>query len=112
MEIEILKGEHKGADKKEHSKEESVYCIKELARELGGVQETGYRLLAENDLSKAEEEKVIDIIAAAKGGMKLTEKLLADKSDVDETTHKRINKKADAFLSGLEGSDEEEKTEE
>ena len=110
MEIEILKGERKGTDKKEHSKEESVYCIKELARELAGVQETGYRLLAENDLSEAEKDKIIDIMAAAKGGMRLTDKLLADKSDVAEATHKKINKKADAFLAGLDG--EEDKTEE
>lgn len=109
MEIEILKGEGK-KDKKEHSKEESVYCIKELARELAGVQETGYRLLAENDLSKEEENKVIDIIATAKGGMQLTDKLLASKSDVDKTTHKKIDKKADAFLEGL--GTEEDKTEE
>jgi hypothetical protein len=108
VEIEILKGEGKG--KKEHSKQESVYCIKDLARELAGVQETGYRLLAENDLSEAEKEKVIDIIATAKGGMHLTDALLAKKSDVSDETHKKIDKKADAFLLGLDG--EEEKSEE
>lgn len=108
MEIEILKGEGKG--KKENSKQESVYCIKDLARELAGVQETGYRLLAENDLSEAEKEKVIDIIATAKGGMRLTDALLAKKSDVSNETHKKIDKKADAFLLGLDG--EEEKPEE
>lgn len=111
MEIEILKGEgKKDGNKKEYRKEESVYCIKELARELAGVQETGYRLLAEADLSEAEKDKVIDIMAAAKGGMRLTDKLLADKSDVAAETHKKINKKADAFLAGLNG--EEDKTEE
>ena len=108
MEIEILKGEGKKGDKREHSKEESVYCIKELARELAGVQETGYRLIAEGDLSEGEKDKVIDIIATAKGGMQLTDKLLADKSDVDVSTHKKIDKKADAFLAGLEGKEESE----
>lgn len=110
MEIEILKGERKGENKKEHSKEETVYCIKELARELAGVQEAGYRLLAEDDLSEGEKNSLIDIMAAAKGGMRLTDKLLADKSDVAEETHKKIDKKADAFLAGLDG--EEDKTEE
>jgi hypothetical protein len=112
VEIEILKGERKGENKKEHSKEESVYCIKELARELAGVQETGYRLLAENDLSEAEKDKVIDIIATAKGGMHLTDKLLADKSDVADATHKKIDKKADAFLAGLDASEEDTTEEE
>jgi hypothetical protein len=111
VEIEILKGE--GKDKKsekEYKKIESVRCIKELARDLAEVQETGYRLLAEGDLSDGEKDKLIDIMAAAKGGMRLTDKLLADKSDVDKATHKKIDKKADSFLAGLDL--EEDKTEE
>lgn len=112
MEIEILKGEGgKPENKDERKKIESVRCIKELAEELAEVQETGYKLLAEKDLSSDEKEKLIDIMAAAKGGMRLTDKLLAEKSDVDKATHNKINKKADAFLAGL-GSEEDKPEEE
>ena len=61
-------------------------------------------------MERTREQKVIDIIATAKGGMHLTDALLAKKSDVSDETHKKIDKKADAFLLGLDG--EEEKSEE
>lgn len=106
MEIEILKGEHKGENKDEYKKMESVRCIKELAENLAEVQEAGYRLLAEDDLSEGEKNSLIDVMAAAKGGMRLTDKMLAEKSDVDEATHKKIDTKADSFLAGLEGKED------
>lgn len=49
-------------------------------------------------------------MASAKGAMRITEKMLAEKSDVDKATHEKIDKKADAFLEGL--GTEEDKTEE
>lgn len=108
MEIEILKGEGK-KDNKETKKLECVHGIKELAENLGEIQENGYRLLASDELSEKEKDQLVDIMASAKGAMRLTEKMLAEKSDVDEATHKKIEKKADAFLAGF---GEEDKTEE
>lgn len=107
MEIEILKGEGKEPNK-ESGKKECVYGIKELAHNLAEVQEVGYKLLAGDDLSEAEKDQLITVIASAKGGMKLTDKLLAEKSDVDESTHKKIDEKADAFLAGFEAKDKKE----
>ena len=49
-------------------------------------------------------------MASAKGAMRITEKMLAEKSDVDEATHEKIDKKADSFLAGL--GVEEDTTEE
>ena len=107
MEIEILKGE--GKDKKgEDKKMECVYGIKSLTRNLGEIQEEGYRLLASDDLSDKEKDQLVDIMASAKGAMRITEKMLAEKSDVDEATHKKIDDKADAFLDGLEGKEDTE----
>lgn len=110
MEIEILKGEGKKDKKGEEKKMECVYGIKSLTRSLGEVQEEGYRLLASDDLSDKEKDQLVDIMASAKGAMRITEKMLAEKSDVDKATHEKIDKKADAFLEGL--GTEEDKTEE
>ena len=113
MEIEILKGDDKKFDRKgdeEGKKLECVHGIKELAENLGEIQEVGYRLLASDQLSDKEKDQLVDIMASAKGAMRVTEKMIAEKSDVSEEMHKKINKKADNFLAGLEGK--EEKTEE
>lgn len=107
MEIEILKGEGKESAEKT-DKRECVFGIKELAHNLAEVQEVGYKLLAGDDLSEAEKDQLITVIASAKGGMKLTDKLLAEKSDVDEATHKKIDEKADSFLAGFEAKDKKE----
>ena len=110
MEIEILKGEgKKGSDKgsEEEKKLECVHGIKELTENLGEIQETGYRLLASDMLSEEEKDQLVDIMASAKGAMKITEKMLAEKSDVSEERHMEIDKKADNFLAGLEGKTEE-----
>ncbi len=109
MEIEILKGEGKKDDRKEDKKLECVYGIKSLTRGLGEIQEEGYKLLSSDDLSDKEKDQLVDIMASAKGAMRITEKMLAEKSDVDEETHKKIDKKADSFLAGLEGKEEKEK---
>lgn len=109
MEIEILKGEGK-KDGKEAKKLECVHGIKELAENLGEVQENGYRLLASEDLSEKEKDQLVDIMASAKGAMRITEKMLAEKSDVSTETHKKIDEKADKFVEGL--GLEEDKTEE
>lgn len=109
MEIEILKGEGR-KDKNEGKKLECVHGIKELAENLGEIQETGYRLLASEELSDKEKDQLVDIMASAKGAMRVTEKMLAEKSDVSEELHKKINKKADKFVEGLglEDNTEEE----
>ena len=109
MEIEILKGEGK-KDKNESKKLECVYGIKAITRGLGEVQEEGYRLLASDDLSAKEKDQLVDIMASAKGAMRITEKMLAEKSDVSTEMHKKIDKKADKFVEGL--GLEEDKTEE
>lgn len=109
MEIEILKGEgRKGYDKspEEEKKLECVHGIKELAENLGEVQENGYRLLASEMLSEKEKDQLVDIMASAKGAMRITEKMLAEKSDVSEERHMEIDKKADNFLAGLEGKED------
>lgn len=110
MEIEILKGDKKGFEKgpEEEKKLECVHGIKELAENLGEIQETGYRLLSSEMLSDKEKDQLVDIMASAKGAMRVTEKMLAEKSDVSEETHAKINKKADQFLAGLEGKEDKE----
>ena len=110
MEIEILKGEGR-KDKKEDKKLECVYGIKSLIRGLGEIQEEGYKLLNSEDLSDTEKDQLVDIMASAKGGMKVAEKMLAEKSDVSEETRKKIDKKADSFLAGLEGKEDKEEKE-
>ena len=112
MEIEILKGEgRKEGGKDEEKKMECVHGIKSLTENLGEIQEDGYRLLASDMLSDEEKEQLTDVMAYAKGAMRITDKMLAEKSDVPEEMHKKIDEKADNFLAGLEGksiSDEKE----
>lgn len=108
MEIEILKGEGKKEGRNEEKKMECVHGIKSLTRGLGEIQEEGYRLLASDELSDKEKDQLVDIMASAKGAMKVTEKMLAEKSDVSTETHKEIDRKADSFLAGLEGKDKSE----
>lgn len=110
MEIEILKGEGK-EDKKEGKKMECVYGIKSLKHNLGEFLEEGYKLLSSEDLSEKERNQLIDIMASAKGAGKILGEMLAEKSDVPEETRKKIEKKADSFLAGLEGKEDKEEKE-
>ena len=111
MEIEILKGEGKerGDNRLEDKKKECVWGIKDITRSLGSISEEGYKLLASDMLSDEEKDQLTDVMAYAKGAMRITEKMLAEKSDVSEERHMEINRKADAFLAGLEGKTTEEK---
>ncbi len=104
MEIEILKGEGResGESRKEEKKKECVYGIKDITRSLGNISEEGYKLLASDMLSDEEKDQLTDVMAYAKGAMRITEKMLAEKSDVSEEMHKKIDEKADNFLAGLE----------
>ena len=107
MEIEILKGE--GKETNEGKKLECVRGIKELKENLGEFLEEGYKLLASEDLSDKEKNQLIDIMASAKGAGKILGEMLAEKSDVPEETRKKIEKKADNFLAGLEGKEDKTK---
>lgn len=112
MEIEVLEGKPEKETKEtrlEGKKKECVWGIKSLTRNLGEIQEEGYKLLASDMLSEEEKDQLTDVMAYAKGAMKITEKMLAEKSDVSTERHMEIDKKADAFLSGLEGKSDEEK---
>ena len=108
MEIEILKGEGKKSPKssEEEKKMECVHGIKSLTENLGEIQEDGYRLLSSDMLSEEEKDQLVDVMAAAKGAMRITEKMLAEKSDVSKERHAEIDKKADSFVAGLEGKEE------
>lgn len=103
MEIEILKGEGRKDGGKDEKKMECIHGIKSLTENLGEIQEDGYKLLASDMLSEEEKEQLTDVMAFAKGAMRITDKMLAEKSDVPEKMHKEIDKKADNFLAGLEG---------
>ena len=110
MEIEVLEGETKKDTKEsrsEEKKKECVWGIKSITRNLGEIQEDGYKLLASDMLSEEEKDQLVDIMASAKGAMKITEKMLAEKSDVSKDRHMEIDRKADEFLAGLEGKTEE-----
>jgi hypothetical protein len=107
VEIEILKGE--GKETNESKKLECVHGIKELKSNLGEFLEEGYKLLANEDLSDKEKNQLIDIMASAKGAGKILGEMLAEKSDIPEETRKKIEKKADNFLAGLEGKEDKTK---
>lgn len=112
MEIEVLSEERKENKKgKEERKEECVWGIKHISRDLGEILDEGYKLLASKLLSDEEKDQLVDIMASAKGGMKIIDKMLAEKSDIPEGTHAKINAKADEFLAGLEGKENSEESE-
>ena len=109
MEIEVLEGKPEREDKEsryEERKKECVWGIKSFTRSLGEIQEDGYKLLASDMLSEKEKDQLTDVMAYAKGAMKITEKMLAEKSDVSKERHMEIDKKADDFLAGLEGKED------
>lgn len=108
VEIEILKGEGKegGEDRKDEKKKECVWGIKDITRSLGSIAEEGYKLLASDMLSDEEKDQLTDVMAYAKGAMRITDKMLAEKSDVSKEMHKKIDEKADNFLAGLEGKED------
>lgn len=106
MEIEISKENREGGEsRKEEKKKECVWGIKDITRSLGSISEEGYKLLASENLSDKEKDQLTDVMAYAKGAMRIMEKMLAEKSDVSEEMHKKIEDKADNFLAGLEGTD-------
>lgn len=112
MEIEVLEGKPEKENKEsrsEEKKKECVWGIKSLTRNLGEIQEDGYKLLASDMLSEEEKDQLTDVMAYAKGAMKITEKMLAEKSDVSKEVHAEIDKKADSFLAGLEGKTDDKK---
>ena len=108
VEIEVLEGKPEKENKEsrsEEKKKECVWGIKSLTRNLGEIQEDGYKLLASDMLSEAEKDQLTDVMAYAKGAMRITEKMLAEKSDVSKERHMEIDEKADNFLAGLEGKE-------
>lgn len=109
MEIEVLEGKTEREDKESRSEErkkECVWGIKSLTRNLGEIQEEGYKLLASDMLSEEEKDQLTDVMAYAKGAMRITDKMLAEKSDVSKERHMEIDRKADSFLAGLEGKED------
>ena len=110
MEIEVLKGETEKDNKttrSEEKKKECVWGIKSITRSLGEIQEDGYKLLASDMLSEEEKDQLTDVMAYAKGAMRITDKMLAEKSDVSKERHMEIDRKADNFLAGLEGKEDD-----
>lgn len=110
MEIEVLEGKTEKDTKEtrsEEKKKECVWGIKSIIRRLGEIQEDGYKLLASDMLSEEEKDQLTDVMAYAKGAMKITDKMLAEKSDVSKERHMEIDEKADNFLAGLEGKTDE-----
>ena len=65
-------------------------------------------MLASDFLSEEEKDQLTDVVAYAKGAMLITKKMLAENSDVPKERHIEIEKKADAFVAGLEGEDKSE----
>lgn len=108
MEIEVLSERKENKKDEKERKEECVWGIKHISRDLGEILEEGYKLLASDHLSDEEKDQLVDIMASAKGGVKIIDKMLSEKSDIPGDTRAKIDEKADKFLAGLEGDEPKE----
>lgn len=97
MEIEILKGEKT----KEDGKSRIGYELKCLLEEAGRFCDDAYKLATMKELSDEDRERIIGLVASARGTKKVLGKMMGDYSDLTKAEQKKIEKEADAFADAL-----------
>lgn len=105
FEISIEKEKKHDGDNK---KKEVASHIKYLMEDLGRACEATFGILEKGELDKEVENKIIDIAASLKGSKKALGEILSKYSDVPAETRKEVEKRADAFLEGLEGKKDDD----
>jgi hypothetical protein len=92
---EIKKPEKTLGDKFEH-----------FGKELGELCEEAFAILEDKKMDETERKEFIDIVAAIKGAKMGTYKLMEKYSKISKSERKAIDKKADAFVAGLDKTEE------
>lgn len=105
FEISIEKEKKHDGDNK---KKEVASHIKYLMDDLGRACEATFKILEDGELEQDIENKIIDIAASLKGSKKALGEILGKYSDVPAETRKKVEKRADAFLEGLEGKEDKD----
>lgn len=82
--------------------------LKALKGSIKHALEAGYDIL-DQELDKADEDKVIDIVASLKGSMNVIADLCEKYSPLDKEVKDKISKKEDEFVKGLGIHEEEPK---
>ena len=82
--------------------------FEDFGKELGRLCELGYDILGDKKMDEKERAEFIDILANIKGAKMAAYKIMEKYSDVKQADRRKIDKKADEFVSGLgvEGKEE------
>lgn len=81
--------------------------FEEFGKHLGKLCDEGYDILGDKKMSGKERSDFIDILANIKGAKAAAYKLMEKYSNISVEDRKKIDKKVDAFMSGL-GLDDKE----
>lgn len=92
---EIKKPEKTLGDKFEH-----------FGKELGELCDEAFAILEDKKMDEQERSEFIDIVAAIKGAKMGAYKLMEKYSKISKSERKAIDKKADAFVAGLDKTEE------
>lgn len=92
---EIKKPEKSLGDKFEH-----------FGKELSELCDEAFAILEDKKMDEKERSEFIDIVAAVKGAKAASYKLMEKYSKVTKEERKKIDKKVDAFVAGLDNTEE------
>lgn len=92
---EIKKPEKSLGDKFEH-----------FGKELSELCDEAFAILEDKKMDEKERSEFIDIVAAVKGAKAASYKLMEKYSKVTKEERKKIDKKVDAFVAGLDKTEE------
>ena len=77
-----------------------------FGKELGELCDEAFSILEDKKMDEQERSEIIDIVAAIKGAKMGAYKLMEKYSKITKAERKRIENKADAFVAGLDKTEE------
>lgn len=77
-----------------------------FGKDLGRLCEQAFAILEDKKMDEQERSEFIDIVAAIKGAKMGAYKLMEKYSKITKAERKAIEKKADAFVAGLDKTEE------
>lgn len=77
-----------------------------FGKELGELCDEAFSILEDKKMDEQERSEFIDIVAAIKGAKMGSYKLMEKYSKITKAERKRIENKADAFVAGLDKTEE------
>lgn len=80
--------------------------LEHFGKELGELCDEAFSILEDKKMDEKERAEFIDIVAAIKGAKMGAYKLMEKYSKITKSERKAIEKKADAFVAGLDKTEE------